>query len=1800
MFYFLRNSDALDWKFELLNSEIVGNYKTNENPELKVINIKDNTANNIDSDFTEDKVVVFRTKFIDNKYGDCDFFENNGTCFRFDQCLVQSNTLNRFLNSTTSQVHVYNSTFDDNDCNEFLFYCPVNGNNYSKGDGVILRNNTIVNNDNKTSLFEGCYSKVTIQNNTIVGNSNKNYLFQRLGSNSTCTGNLMYGNINKLGQFDNFGVVKASYNVMELDTLPENNLILDKTNIIVDDNFYSKSSNYKTVDFTSFKNYYLSEVKNLMEGTYSSRYGIFYPDLEYKEGFTPVAVLKKDILLDGTYIRLPKLEDVSLDQRGATRMDMTCMGAYEMGCTKDTVNATDTITVGTKFKDGKVYKQIGIYKNINRKYTSSIGCDSIVNYTLFVVPDPKVKEYYVKTKVTGTGDGSDWDNAMSPKDFAFVFNNSTVEGITYYLAAGVYYPVYNGLGDEKNDRNAYWSAKHGANIYGGFDSLATGDASTTKADPSLYRTIFSGDFNNDDEIVVNEDGSYYINNLADNVNYNLLTMDITEDVHISGVEFRGMTYSRGTSPAVVYIHSSENSKANVLIDYCKFSTADKGVNVYSVGDVKIDNCEFDHLLNSAIGVEGNTYVSNSTFNYTNGINFDGTTSEFTLENSTFTNNTTHLTLSYGYSSEPLNVKAKISNNTFINGVKSGCIFVYDPIDAEFTGNIFAGSAISVFETSKETSKQTFTNNLFAYKSLDLGKTGSEKNNITLEDATELYTAILDGTYSAEDAVFTPNLANNDGYTRTVALLDDKLSTGEELRLPYDANLGTDQRGVSRLPMTSMGAYEFRCKLDTTFVNDTIFVGTKPSFKDSIYGVVGIYEGIFENLESNGCDSVVNHTLVVKPESSIKEYYVTNTYDEGEGSLRYAVEYAKLSDADTFRIKFAFKEKGPHVININNYIFIKRDNLIIDGSDVSDSIIVDGGGNDYPGLRISCSINFDIESICFKNCNTGIDLIGTEAKIINCDVIENQIGISSSHSSVLIEKCLVSGNSSYGIQTSNPMIGGTDRRCSRSGSKVMIKNCIIGLNRNEDTAYPNKIGIFSYNDGGDSIINNVISGNIEDGILLYPTSRSTILSNYIGINRNEECFGNGGNGIYYDFYGNTGGTIYYGDEDLANANIIGCNGKYGMSTTDAGGLYVKANYIGITPDGKNIGNKLGGLYGGSLYIDGSVVSCNGGDGILTTKSYTYVKNCIIGDKESPENGNEGYGIHVLSSGVVSDNNVIWNNSLGGVYYEGSTGYPISKIDASQNLFGGNQPIAIESKNETLNIPTISKIERDGNVYKVYGHVDFIDGTPFNDNQYYSVDSTKIGIELFKNQGDKETAHSYIGYVESDENGDWEMEVDDSFLDENALCVSATAIHIVLGPPGQYVEHQIEKYTSGLSDPFCCLECLGCKKDTTFVTDTIVVGTEFMDSVYTEIGRHDSIIKVYKSKIDCDSVVNYTLFVTPDPNVLNYYVKTKRTGKGDGSDWDNAMSGEDFTFSLPYAPSGATFYVAEGTYKPIYTYTTPTSVKTYVSDYEIKNDVTIRGGYSAEATTKKALYDPKKYPTIFDRDDIRYSLFVTYSKDELHIVLDGVSVINSGTAFYLMNPDKKLKISNSKFSNNGSCVYMPSSGDELEVFNSEFTKHTSTVIEMPQASVLIMDSVLFDNNAKRLINIPTTSGVNPGYNVKLNRLFAYSNGDSSEIINSIGHDFLLTNSEFKHNNGMFYILDNTRIDSTVFENNYGSITKYGVLGFEINECSFVDNNCKGSFIYTAKNGEEFNHFSVTNSSFKNIDSKGLCNFNLEVQH
>lgn len=109
--------------------------------------------------------------------------------------------------------------------------------------------------------------------------------------------------------------------------------------------------------------------------------------------------------------------------------------------------------------------------------------------------------YYVDQAAVGVADGSSWDNAFQNLQDVIAVAN---EGDTVWVAQGIYLPNYDSIP---------FSLTQDIQIFGGFDGTET---NFEDRDPSIYKTILSGDLNEDD--VVDD----FENNRADNAKTILL------------------------------------------------------------------------------------------------------------------------------------------------------------------------------------------------------------------------------------------------------------------------------------------------------------------------------------------------------------------------------------------------------------------------------------------------------------------------------------------------------------------------------------------------------------------------------------------------------------------------------------------------------------------------------------------------------------------------------------------------------------------------------------------------------------------------------------------------------------------------------------------------------------------------------------------------------------------------------------------------------------------------------------------------------------------------------------------------------------------------------------------------------------------------------------------------------------------------------------------------------------------------------------------------------------------------------
>ena len=810
--------------------------------------------------------------------------------------------------------------------------------------------------------------------------------------------------------------------------------------------------------------------------------------------------------------------------------------------------------------------------------------------------------------------------------------------------------------------------------------------------------------------------------------------------------------------------------------------------------------------------------------------------------------------------------------------------------------------------------------------------------------------------------------------------------------------------------------------------------------------------------------------------------------------------------------------------------------------------------------------------------------------------------------MILKNCVVLGNAKndYAVYAkvkttleNDSLVGPVNRTLVWSNDSLFVTNCYVS-GSSEDGIYIHRgyvelsnssilnnrnCGVRQYLNSEVNVFSSIISGNGNAGI--HSSYGSLVLKeSLIGLDVNWNSLPNK-IGVCCE---NGSGSL------LAEGNVVAANDSIGFLLTTMGtscALY--GNYVGVGKEFEDLGNGSHGICIANRTVvifptnldSANYIGFNKGDGIYVDAgmnrydiSYNYIG--ITPDKKSMPN--EGYGINI-SSGRGNEyllGNVIGYNQKGGVNIAGVNG----NIFVSENLFFGTEGNAIDLGGDMRNIftPRISKIER------VLDSI-YIEGT---------TDTTFVSdIELFYTNGELQTAHKFLGRKSTTKQGEFSFVIPVETLPKNGnVCFSATATY-----NGQ---------TGELTDPFCCDSCL-CPTDTTLATDTLIAGVPFVDGVVYSVGRHDSIFETITLPNGCDSVVMHRLVVKPNPEVKEYYVKTTRQGTGDGSTWENAMDSIDFATYLPLAPDGATFYVAEGVYRPVYDAGLFVPKNSSSKCYTINSSVTIRGGYPADAETG-AVSEPKKYLTVFDGDifgddvidesldedgfvsiettntiDNASQMFLSLVPDEQSIILDGVVVKNTNSyALNILNPNKRVTLLNNSFVyNNGTVVNLPYEGDVVELRNCTFEKNIGNVFNLPNVDTLLMDNVSLVQNA----TLGFLSHPKKGYASINNSKFS-NNGSDIQLIH---YDVNISNSEFFSNKGsnVLYIVGdssvaNIRTSKFISNKSTNVVTNYGSSDLIIDSCEFVSNISEGNLIYCPN---EKDVFVLTNSEIQNNEVNEL---------
>ncbi len=410
--------------------------------------------------------------------------------------------------------------------------------------------------------------------------------------------------------------------------------------------------------------------------------------------------------------------------------------------------------------------------------------------------------------------------------------------------------------------------------------------------------------------------------------------------------------------------------------------------------------------------------------------------------------------------------------------------------------------------------------------------------------------------------------------------------------------------------------------------------------------------------------------------------------------------------------------GKYTLGVNTFLM---NNTVTTGEIVSIGNNVLMEGNDWDGVT-TASVLVSGNDFVLKNNK----IVGLEFLVSGNDFIAtgNTFGINSGGVAVSSGK-----NTIFKITTGNNLkFGGSNPSDANyfagtatvavelsGGTNVSFEGNYFGTDKTGENQlgldFEDVVRVRGATGTGNEFINNVIVGAEDEpggsGLDIKNSSNFTIKGNYIGVTRNLNDIGNRWAGVFFD-----GGSNH-----IFDGNIVGANGRtgtnysisHGIGVANATGITITNNYVGVAPDGSDIGNGDSGIElnaGSGAVVTGNYVGFNkgarpdgtaGGDqgaGIsIINHSSPTIKNNYIGvspNGSAAGNIQNGMTIEGNSSNFVIEDNVIANNGEAGIDF--AKGTP-SNIKITQNSIycNGLEGIELNGRNGAFSpLPTVNSI------------------------------------------------------------------------------------------------------------------------------------------------------------------------------------------------------------------------------------------------------------------------------------------------------------------------------------------------------------------------------------------------------------------------------------------------------------------------------------------------------------------------------
>ena len=755
--------------------------------------------------------------------------------------------------------------------------------------------------------------------------------------------------------------------------------------------------------------------------------------LKNNGGFTPTVALKSDTLPDGTSIRFPLSETtVTTDQRGVARLEQTCMGAYELVCSPVEVKIADTIVAGDDYSFNDVDLSSAISKVGVHKFSDTLrcvsGCDSIIQLSLTVRPQKREGGYYVKKK--GTGDGSDWENAMSPEDFS---NHLPLayDGDTFHIAEGVYKSSF-----VDSTMGRVYRVNSSVSLIGGYPDTVS--SVSTPPTPELFVTKLSAD-------VKNNDYTYYYPHSLDYTPYSNFEENDSLLLYVTGekkLTLFGLTLSgvKSCDRGVIDLSDGASLEMNQTVVQGNAASAIRGENV----DVFVNNSLFTHnyskrgavfrLKGSKLNVysssayENMALVNDCDAQYAVGGIFYLENSEVLVENSTLASNSADMGGVFGFKSSKLNLinNTVVGNQLLPTSSHQGSVLA--SLDAQdetelssvvLFGNLIAGNQHP--EIGGYANFESGDYNIFSFNAASISQ---GEHDMFMTDPKEIQ-QLLDGEmlYNSE-SVFIPIIQYNGGYTPTIAVIQSLFNGGDILSIPRaERKVDYDQRGFVRKDTSCVGAFEFptfmgyyvkknsqgdgsgrnweNCMGDTTFARYFPIVPTNASF----YIAEGTYSPMFDSYGK----------LTKSKSRSYSSARLLNLYggypaDAQDGSVANPAKYKTTLSVD-------YNGDDIYTLSQEGYSSITSLNTSDNGYYIV-SIY-----SKTPGYAEIKGIEFRGQRCVPKASSSALNLhahntTGLNFRLEQCSFIGNYTGVSSSCDSMIVTECFFDTISAYAFSHSS--------------------------------------------------------------------------------------------------------------------------------------------------------------------------------------------------------------------------------------------------------------------------------------------------------------------------------------------------------------------------------------------------------------------------------------------------------------------------------------------------------------------------------------------------------------------------------------------------------------------------------------------------------------------------------------------------------------------------------------------------------------------------------------------------------------